>query len=146
MGLLCKVDPQTMDTMFGRGVVSLKRSAKHRSEKKVAVVYFAVVVVVVVVGLWWGCGTNPSWNQKPKTLVPQRQVHRRRCECHPLRNEDALALLRSGASDVQMENCELNDVTVIAEALLDKSTAALKLLNLRRNGISGMFGIFATSK
>ena len=49
-----------------------------------------------------------------------------------------------------MENCELNDVTVIAEALLDKSTAALKHLNLRRNGISGewvgMFGIFATSK
>ena len=37
---------------------------------------------------------------------------------------------------MQMENCELNDVTVIAEALLDKSTAALKNLNLRRNGIS----------
>ena len=49
-----------------------------------------------------------------------------------------------------MENCELNDATVIAEALLHKSTAALKQLNLRRNRISGewvgMFGIFTTSK
>ena len=48
-----------------------------------------------------------------------------------------------------MENCELNDATVIAEALLHKSTAALKQLNLRRNRISGewvgMFGIFTTS-
>ena len=75
--------------------------------------------------------------EHPRTLVPQQQIHRRRCECHPLRNEDAVALLRSGASDVQMENCELDDATVIAEALLHKSTAALKQLNLRRNRISG---------
>jgi len=37
-----------------------------------------------------------------------------------------------------MENCGLNDSRVIAEALLHKSTAALKQLNLRRNGIADL--------
>jgi len=56
----------------------------------------------------------------------------------PLRNGDALALLRSGARDIQMENCGLHDAAAtIAETLLDQTTQALKQLNLRRNGISG---------
>ena len=144
--------------VFGRGVVFLKRSTKHRSKKKVAVMYFAaaaaaagagVVVIIVVVRLllwlwwwwwwWWGwvvIQIHPG-TESPEPLLPQQQIHRRRHECHPLRNEDAVALLRSGANDVQMENCQLNDATVIAEALLHKSTAALKQLNLRRNRISG---------
>ena len=55
-----------------------------------------------------------------------------------LRNQDAIALLRSGASNIQMENCELHDAaTIIAETLLDRTTGALKQLNLRRNRISG---------
>ena len=84
-----------MDTMFGRGVVSLKPGTKHLSKK-------------TVVG-----GAPP-------------------------RNEDAIALLRSGASDIQMENCGLHDAAeIIAETLLDQTTQALKQLNLRRNGISG---------
>ena len=72
------------------------------------------------------------------------------CRTTP-RNEDAIALLQSGARDIQMENCGLRDAAeIIAETLLDQTTLALKKLNLRRNGISGewigMFGIFATSK
>ena len=97
-----------MDTMFSRGVVSLKPATNIFSKRQLLSFFAAAAAVVVVVG-----GTL-------------------------LRNDDALALLRSGARDIQMENCGLHDAAAtIAETLLDQTTEALKQLNLRRNGISG---------
>jgi len=98
-----------MDTMFGRGVVFL--NPRRNIFQKGRLLSFFLLRL-----LWWWCwlyGTPP-------------------------RNDDTTALLRSGASDIQMENCGLHDAAaIIAETLLDQTTRALKQLNLRRNGISG---------
>eukprot|EP00435_Cladocopium_sp_Y103_P076078 s2_g75.t1 len=54
-----------------------------------------------------------------------------------LHGRDAVALLQSGAHDVQMESCQLQDedAILIAEALMEKTTDPLRVLRLTGNGI-----------
>ena len=54
-----------------------------------------------------------------------------------LRGRDAVAFLQSGAEDVQMESCQLQDedVILIAEALVKDKTDRLRVLSLTGNGI-----------
>ena len=151
---MCKVDPQTMDTTCSVEALYFLNARQNIVPKRrlpscifllLLLVLVLVLLLLLLLLLWWWWWWWWWWvviqihpgTESPEPLFPQQQIHRRRHECHPLRNEDAVALLQSGARDVQMENCELNDATVIAEALLHKSTAALKQLNLRRNRISG---------
>lgn len=50
--------------------------------------------------------------------------------------EDAIAVVTSGAEDIQMESCHLaSDAVLLAAKLTDKSAQHLKRLNLARNGI-----------
>ena len=55
-----------------------------------------------------------------------------------LKSEDAIAVVTSGAEDVQMESCHLESdfAVLLAAKLTDKSTQHLKQLNLARNRIS----------
>ena len=54
-----------------------------------------------------------------------------------LRGRDAVAFLQSGAEDVQMESCQLQDedVILIAEALVKDKTDRLRVLSLTGNGV-----------
>lgn len=55
-----------------------------------------------------------------------------------LHGRDAVALVQSGAHDVQMESCQLQDedAILIAEALVKDKTDRLRVLSLTGNGIS----------
>ena len=54
-----------------------------------------------------------------------------------LHGRDAVALVQSGAHDVQMESCQLQDedAILIAEALVKDKTDRLRVLSLTGNGI-----------
>ena len=61
-----------------------------------------------------------------------------------LHGRDAVALVQSGAHDVQMESCQLqdDDAILIAEALMKDTTNRLRVLSLTGNGLLLNLGVF----